>query len=171
MSLQNTEELYSSAKWTPKVGEQCKKCVSSPAWPDRALRIQVLCCKPGQKEPGQVRHSRTALWESGRLNQCTGENYQLWVSAWYKDLGTCTPTCTCTWGGKCCGRNPEFTAQKVPTHSKVNPLISNYVFCITVNISFNVCAQVALIYTHGEHSLFQMQMPCTCSIYIIQVIS
>lgn len=46
-----------------------------------------------------------------------------------------------------------------------------YVFCITVNISFNVCAQVAWIYIQRNPSLFQMQMPCVCSIHHIQVIS
>lgn len=64
MSLQNTEELYSFAKWTPKAGEEDKKCASSPAWLDRALNIQVFCClwySLAKRSPGQLRHSRTTL--------------------------------------------------------------------------------------------------------------
>lgn len=92
MCIRNTEELYSSAKCTPKVGEQYKKCASSPAWPDRASSIQVFCCTTWPKgaqcrwdTAGQ--HWALTLWESGRLNLCTRENNQLWVNAHYQRPG------------------------------------------------------------------------------------
>lgn len=80
-----------------------------------------------------------------------------------RDLGTCTHTCTRTWGGKCCGRNPEFTVQKA--YSKMNPLVSNGSLrypALLLSISFNVCARVAWIDIHRNHSLFQ----CKCHVHV-----
>lgn len=34
------------------------------------------------------------------------------------------------------------------------------IFCITVNISFNVCAQVERIYIHGNHCISNANVMC-----------
>lgn len=180
MSLQNTEELYSSAKWTPRVGEQYKKCASFPAWPDSVQCSGVLLSviQPGQKQPrvGETQQDNIQHWHSERQGGWICLHKRKWSA-----MGKCllskigVPAHTLA---RACGEG-NAVAEMQNLQSRKFQLTTKWilwhqmahVFCITVNISFNVCAQVAGIYIHWNHSLFQMQMPCACSIYRIQVTS
>jgi len=152
MCLQKTEEFYSSAKAIPKVGEQYKKkCASSPIWYDRAL---TAVCPPAWPEEVQLTPGASVSALKGREAEpanrgradADAHERKFLDFGKFADTRTCIRPSVRARGGKTLRQSSgiyhteRYNSQQNESFD-INGLVC--IFCITVNISFTVYAQVA----------------------------